>query len=219
MPVRFLTNSTRKPKRQLLDQLRAFGIAIEANELFTPAQAASIWLEDNGYAPHLLVHPNLAEDFEGCATDGPKAVVVGDAGPYFNYQVLNAAFREIAKGATFLALAANRVFRDEDGELSMDAGAFVCALEYSSGVDALVLGKPAPAFFKAACASMGCEVSEAVMIGDDAESDIAGALNAGIGQAILVRTGKYRVGDERRFEPQPSAVADDVQAAVSLNLN
>lgn len=52
------------------------------------------------------------------------------------------------------------------------------------------------------------------MVGDDAETDVAGALRAGIGHALLVRTGKYRAGDETRFEPAPTATADDISAAI-----
>jgi len=132
--------------------------------------------------------------------------------------VLNPAFRHLIAGAPFLALAANRVFRDDDGELSMDAGAFVHALEFSSGVSPLVLGKPAPDFFAAACASMDCAPSDAVMIGDDAEADIAGALSAGIERAILVRTGKFAPGDETRVIPRPTDVADGIVKAVDLLL-
>jgi len=52
------------------------------------------------------------------------------------------------------------------------------------------------------------------MVGDDAESDVCGALKAGIGTALLVRTGKYRAGDESRYAPHPTAVVDDLEAAV-----
>lgn len=169
-------------------------------------------------SPHLLVHPDLKEDFADCANEGPKAVVLGDMGPYFNFEALNAAFRVLDNGALFLALAANRVFRDDDGELSMDAGAFVRALEYASGVKALLIGKPAPAFFAAAAASMGCTLSELAMIGDDAEADVAGALAAGAGTSILVRSGKYRAGDEERVEPRPTAVVDGIADAVAAVL-
>ena len=41
------------------------------------------------------------------------------------------------------------------------------------------------------------------MVGDDAEADVAGALRARLGRALLVRTGKYREGDETRFAPTP----------------
>ena len=65
---------------------------------------------------------------------------------------------------------------DEDGELSLDTGAFVTALEYATQREAVLLGKPAPDFFHAALASIACDGKEAVMVGDDAEADVAGAL-------------------------------------------
>ena len=128
-------------------------------------------------------------------------MIVGDAGRHFTYDALNAAFRQLMDGADFLALAANRRFRDADGGPSMDAGAFVAALEYASDREAEVLGKPAEAFFAAALVDIGCPAADAAMIGDDAEADIAGALRAGLGEAVLVRTGKYRPGTKRRSRP------------------
>ncbi|ARE39405.1 HAD-superfamily subfamily IIA hydrolase, hypothetical 2 [Rhodovulum sp. P5] len=218
VPVRFLTNTTRKTRAMILTQLRDFGIAVAEDQIFTPAQAACARLAAEGHAAHLLIHPDLAPDFAACAKDGPVAVVIGDAGPYFDYAGLNAAFRELMRGAPFLALAANRVFRDADGDLSMDAGAFVHALEYASGRTATVLGKPSAEFFAAAAGSMGLPLSDVAMIGDDAEADVAGALAAGAGAAILVRTGKYRPGDETRVSPSPTVVADDIGGAVEFLL-
>jgi HAD superfamily hydrolase (TIGR01458 family) len=140
-------------------------------------------------------------------------VIVGDAGEGFTYRSLNDAFRALADGAYFLALARNHTFRDADGELSLDAGAFVAALEYASGRDAVVLGKPSPDFFHAAVDSLGCSAQEAVMVGDDAEFDVAAAIKAGL-SGILVRTGKYQAGVERTVTPAPTAVVDDLAAAV-----
>ncbi len=198
----------------ILERLRAIGFSVEASELLTPARAACDWLRQEGYAPHLLIHPDLDEDFADLPPADKVAVVVGDAGPYFTYDRMNAAFRELTCGAPFLALANNRFFKDADGELSLDAGAFVRALEFSSGTAPILLGKPSPAFFHAGVHSMDCDVKEVTMIGDDAESDVAGAIKAGIGQGILVRTGKYRPGDEERFQPKPTATVSDIEMAV-----
>lgn len=219
MPVRFLTNTTRRPRRAILENLHGLGIEVSQAELFTPVAAVLNWLEDNDHSPHLLVHSDLEEDFAGCGGKGPVALVVGDAADRFSYENMNAAFRLLQYGAPFLALAANRTFRDKDGELSIDAGAFVHALEYASGAKPKLFGKPAPGFFTACVESMGCDPGEAVMVGDDAESDVSGALSAGIGMAILVQTGKYRPGDEEKVTPAPSAVIEDISAAAALILD
>jgi HAD superfamily hydrolase (TIGR01458 family) len=218
IPIRFLTNTTRQSKRQLIQQLQSFGISATPDEVFTPVAAARAWLDKNGYAPHLLVHPDLEEDFADCSADGRAAIVLGDAGQRFTYDNMNVAFRELQNGAPFLALARNRVFRDLDGRLSLDAGPFVEALECASGTKARLFGKPSPEFFLAAVASTGCDPADVAMVGDDAESDVAGALSAGVGKGILVRTGKYRYGDENSVEPEPSAVVEDIWAAGCLIL-
>src|SRR5262245_35693007 len=213
--LRFLTNTTRMPRRALLSRLSDIGVRIAAKELFTPAQAASAWLSPRQLSPHLLIHPALAEDFANLPASETEAVVIGDAADGFTYAALNAAFRKLLAGAEFLALARNRSFKDDDGDLSLDTGAFVAALEYAAQREAIVLGKPAPDFFKAAFASSEVEGKEAVMVGDDAEADVAGGLAAGIGSALLVCTGKYRPGDERKADPRPSGVVEDLAAAAS----
>jgi HAD superfamily hydrolase (TIGR01458 family) len=192
--------------------VRRIGLELADGEVLTPAQLARSHLIERGLSPHLLVHGNLEEEFAGLPPGRAEAVVVGDAAERFTYANMNAAYRKLEAGAEFLALAENRNFRDSDGALSIDAGAFVRALEYASARRALVLGKPAKAFFRLAVAALGYAPGEAVMVGDDAEADVGGALAAGL-QAVLVRTGKYRAGDEDRLDPPPTHVADDLAAA------
>lgn len=219
LPIRFVTNTTTKTKKTLVKRLAGLGLEIAGEELFTPGRAACAWLAQHDTSPLLLVHPNLEEEFADIPERPKRAVVVGDAGRAFDFDNMNRAFRELIDGAAFLALAKNRAFMDEDGKLSLDAGAFVTALEYSSEKQATVLGKPSPDFFKAALASMDCAPEDAVMVGDDAESDVSGALKAGLAHSILVRSGKYRDGDEERFDPRPTAVAEDLAAAVDWILD
>jgi HAD superfamily hydrolase (TIGR01458 family) len=149
LSVRFISNTTRSPRKALVAQLAGFGIQVADDEVLTPAGAAIAWLLENGRSPHLVVHPKLGPEFDGVKFAGPPAVVVGDAGETFDYAMLNRAFRQLMDGADFIALANNRVFKDRDGLRSMDAGAFVAALEFASGAKATVIGKPAPAFFEA----------------------------------------------------------------------
>lgn len=210
--LRYITNTTSQPRDAMVQKLRGFGIPLEVEELFMPAVAARRFLQDRKHVPYLLVASALTVDFVGLPDGAPDAVVVGDAGSGFSYRAMNQAFRLLHDGAAFLALARNRSFQDSDERLSLDAGPFVAALEYATRREAILFGKPSTDFFHAAVSSLGCRVEEAVMIGDDAEMDVAGAIAAGL-QGILVRTGKYREGDERKVSPAPTRVVDDLGEA------
>ncbi len=216
LPLRLVTNTSRRPKRVLLDHLRRLGFDVSEDEVFTATEALVAYLVRERLRPFLLVHPYLDEEFEALDRDRPNAGVVGDAAERFTYQRLNAAFRLLIDGAPLLAIATNRYFREADG-LSLDAGPFVAALEYATQAETILFGKPAPAFFQAVLTDLGMPPAETVMIGDDVEADVNGALSLGL-QATLVRTGKYRAGDERRIGEGGHCVAD-VSEAVNAVLN
>jgi HAD superfamily hydrolase (TIGR01458 family) len=213
LPLRFITNTTRRSKRQVMEDLTKMGLHVSDHELLTPAVLARAYLEKHALTPVLLVHPDLDEDFAGLPPGRAEAVIVGDAGEYFTYENLNRAYRKLMDGAEFLALAKNRNFKDADGELSLDAGPFVAALEFGAGREAVLFGKPSADFFATAVDDIGCRAANAVMIGDDAEADVEGAIACGL-KGILVRTGKYRPGDESKLRRQPDYVAEDVDDAV-----
>jgi HAD superfamily hydrolase (TIGR01458 family) len=210
-PLRFVTNTSRKSRSMLHRQLMAMGFAIPLEQLVTAPLAVRRYLENHQLRPHLLIHPNLEEEFADLPRNDPDAVVIGYAENAFTYAALNAAFRLLREGARLLATGKNRYFQGKDG-LMLDSGPFVRALEEAAETEAIVLGKPSTDFFQAAVADLGCRPQEVVMIGDDAGSDIAGAIAAGL-QGILVKTGKYRPGDEQLLPPSAS-LAEDVAGAL-----
>ncbi len=217
LPFKFITNTTRRARRRIVDDLARLGLQVAMEDVYTPASMAHDFLSRRKLAPFLIVHPDLLEDFSGLVTDGEEAVVVGDAGKFFTYDLLNRAYRKILHGAEFLALAKNRNFLDHDEELSLDVGPFVVGLEYTSGRKATVLGKLSPTFFKLAVEGLQCSAQDVVMIGDDVEADVGGAMAAGL-MGVLVRTGKYRPGQEARLPRRPTLVAENLKAAVDLLL-
>ena len=89
----------------------------------------------------------------------------------------------------------------------LDAGAYVAGLEYAADVEAEVVGKPAGAYFAAALAELGASPAEAVMVGDDIESDIGGAKRAGL-RARPDREVPRR--DTRRGRAQPDGVVASI---------
>jgi ribonucleotide monophosphatase NagD (HAD superfamily) len=82
-------------------------------------------------------------------------------------------------GAELVALQKNRFWLTADG-LSLDAGPLVAAIEYATGRDAFVVGKPSAGFFDIVLADLGADRNSVAMVGDDVETDIGGALDAGI---------------------------------------
>jgi HAD superfamily hydrolase (TIGR01458 family) len=210
--LRFLTNTTRTPSPILFAKLQRMGFTLAAAEIQTAALTARTLVRQRGLRPLWLVHPDIAGEMGGSDPD-PDVVVLGDMGPHYTYDILNHAFRLLMQGLPLMAMARNRYFMEADG-LSLDMGAFVTGLEYSAGVQAEITGKPAPAFFAAALAELGVTAAEAVLIGDDLSDDIGGAQAAGIA-GILVRTGKFRAGDEAHPDIRPALVADDFSAAVA----
>ncbi len=213
--VRFLTNTTSRPLDAILEKLDRLGLKVSASEVFTPVLAARNYLRQHGLMPYLLVHPSLTPEFGDLPAGAGRAVVIADARDDFTYANLNAALRQLLDGAGLIALARNRVFRDDDGGLSLDVGAFVAALEYASGREAVVLGKPSPAFFHLAVDDMGLVPDDVAMVGDDAEFDVAAAITAGL-DGYLVRTGKWHPGVTDGIDPLPTGECDDLLAVAAV---
>lgn len=210
-PFRFLTNTTRRSRRSLVQKLRAFGIEVNPEELYSTCVVAALWLKQHNIQKvHLLLPEDAQSDFlDFKITDTePEAVVVGDLGGQFNFDNLNEAFRLIKNGAQLIALQKNRFWQTLDG-LSMDAGAFVAALEYASETEASVIGKPNRVYFEMAVRDLGVPTSKVAMIGDDIYTDILGAKAAGL-KTILVKTGKFQFDDMQKAVVEPDWLIESI---------
>ena len=209
--LRFVTNTTQRSHGRTLEKLERLGMPVAADELITPAILAVEHCRERGHERvALLMADEVKADFAQLAEADRDvdAVIVGDLGERFDYAVLNRAFRLIVDGAELVALQRNRYWLRADG-LSLDVGPFVAALEYAANVEAVVVGKPAPAFFLLALSQLGAEPAEAAMVGDDIESDIGGAVRAGL-RGVLVRTGKFREESLAAADPPPTDVIDSI---------
>lgn len=200
IPYLFLTNTTSRPRAALVDKLAALGLPAEPEQFLTPPVAAAAWLRKHVAGPiALFVPPATRDDFAGLSLAAPgeaaAAVVVGDCGEGWSFAELNRAFRALMGEAQprLVALGMTRYWRAPDG-LRLDAGPFVAALSFAAGVEPVVLGKPAEAFFAAALNRLGVTAAEACLIGDDIRADVGGAQQAGM-RALLVKTGKFRPSD------------------------
>ncbi len=214
-PFRLVTNTTSRSRVMLVERLRGYGFDARAEEIFTATRAGAGILAAGGYRSVAPFVPDGAlEDMaelplrggtSGVPSSGPAdAVVIGDLGERWTFALLQEAFEHLLSGAALVALSRDRYWR-QGRRLTLDAGPFVAALEFASGKPAAVAGKPSPAFFAAAVASLGVPAPSAVMVGDDIWSDVEGAQAAGL-QGWLVRTGKFREDVLRQASVTPGRI-------------
>ncbi|NJN82252.1 MAG: HAD hydrolase-like protein [Caldilineaceae bacterium] len=172
------------------------GFPMDEEELFTATYAAAEYLRSQNATSYMpLMMPDAQLEFAGIDVDeeSPEFVVIGDMGASFTFPRLNHAFRAVLNGAQLVALQKKRMWRTEQG-LFLDAGPFVVALEYATGVNAVVVGKPSSAYFSLVLEKLALPASSVAMIGDDIEIDVRGAQMMGM-QGWLVKTGRFQKGD------------------------
>jgi HAD superfamily hydrolase (TIGR01458 family) len=212
--IRFVTNTTTRSRTQLAEELRANGVEVGDDEIQTAAETAARLLRGKrvlALTMHALVH-----DLEGLELvgEGAQAVLLGGADEtpetnlVFSYMNLARAFAELEAGADLYCLHRNRWWQTKHGPM-LDAGAFVAGLEYAAQTEAIVLGKPTPAYFQAACDALDADPDRTWMIGDDLETDVLGAQRLGM-RTVLVRTGKFRPDTVERSGAQPDGIVSSL---------
>ncbi len=212
--LRFVTNNSTRPRTQLTEELVGLGFELSEDEIQTPARTAARELA--GKRVFALVMSGVVPDLEGLELvgEGAEAVLVGgcdetlEPNQVFSYMNLARAFSEIQMGAELYCLHKNRWWQTSRGPM-LDAGAFVAGLEYATGLEATVVGKPSPTYFAAALDALGAEPELTWLVGDDAESDVRPAQLFGM-RTALVRTGKFRPDTLDRLDVTPDAVLSSI---------
>ena len=208
IPHMFVTNTTSRGRGVLVEKLAGFGIPAAESDILTPCVAARECIASRGGGPVALFVPRKSHgEFEGLELlpddreTGARWVVVGDLGEGWSFATLNRAFRLLQSSpeAELIALGMTRFWQAGDG-LRLDTAPYVAALECATQRRPIVMGKPAEAFFHAAVQRLGVAPDQVLMVGDDVRVDVGGAQAAGL-KGALVKTGKYRPGDERVGRP------------------
>ncbi len=212
LPFRLLTNTTVRSRGEVGRRLASRGFPVDSAQVLTPAHAAFNRLERLGHPPvALFARPEIRPDLSGARLVGSadaEIVLLGDLGDAFNYHLLQEIFERLTSGITLWALHKSAYWMAE-GKIRLDLGSFVAALEYATGREAVILGKPSPEAFLEAARHLGVPPHEIVMVGDDVRSDVAAAQAVGM-RGVLVRTGKFREALVAGSGVRPDAVLDSV---------
>jgi HAD superfamily hydrolase (TIGR01450 family) len=229
--VRFATNNSMATRREYVDRLAGMGIPTAEAEIVTSTSATIEHV--HRHAPEVRTVLALGADgmeaelreagfgvtMAGDAAASPgrryDAVIVG-LDPAVDYARLSAAMAAVAAGGRLIATNADARYPTPAGFLP-GAGALVAALATATGLEPEVIGKPAPAMFRATMEAAGVPAAETTVVGDNPDADVAGAHRAGC-TAILVLTGVADPASVARLDGErvPDAVAAGPDEVVEL---
>jgi HAD superfamily hydrolase (TIGR01450 family) len=239
--VRFATNNSMATRHTYVERLAAQGIATAVDEIVTSTSATIQHLQAHepglrrlmavgaeGMLSELIaagfdaVHAAEAApaDWYGAPLAASYDAVIAGLDPTIDYRSIGIAAAALRARARFFATNADLRYPTPSGFVP-GAGAIVAALRATSGIEPRVIGKPEPAMFLAILESAGVAAADALVIGDNPDSDIAAARRAGI-PALLVLTGiaDARLAEGLAGENRPDwAVAGPMEAAALLGLS
>ncbi len=184
-------NSTHLPA-DFVDFLSAQGIDFAPERVFLAGAAALQAMACDKDARVLLLSVPRMHDYAhelGVVLDNrnPNVVLIMRDSS-FSYPKLELAANALKAGARLIAANADLSHPGSDNRIVPETGALLAALLACSNNPEMswqLIGKPGPLLFSQACETIGIAASDAVMIGDNPQTDGEGAANAGI-QSILV---------------------------------
>jgi len=190
IPAIILSNSTLYSGTQVKEFLTENGVDFNI-PCITTIDASLEYIKNNNLAVKSFCNDSVKHFFQAYESDKPDIVLIGDLGNKWNYDILNEIFRYVQDGAGIVAMQKNKFWKPA-GELCLDAGAFIAAIEYASGKKSLLIGKPSPLYFEAALKIISCNLKTGfIMLGDDIDNDIEAAQKLN-GKGLLIYTGKTK---------------------------
>jgi 4-nitrophenyl phosphatase len=188
-----LTNNSTDSVETIHSRLVEFDIPVKIEEILSSALLTAEYIHQKfGTVTYYLVgEKGLDSEMKKYGhrrSSGRNAdlVVVG-LDREVTYGKLDTAVRLIREGAGLVATHSAKLYMYKTGP-AIATGPIVKAIEYGSGRRATVIGKPSPLMFSIALKRAGCKREDAVMIGDQVDTDVAGAARSGI-DSVLVTSG------------------------------
>ena len=218
-----LSNSTLSPKG-IAQRLTRMGISIAPENIYSAAAAAADYVLDR-YKPSRRIY-NLATDGMEELLDGQvtwvekaeeecDAVVAGAPANVFATEARQrVALMLLRGGADLIGICPDRVYPSPRG-LEFGVGAHCAYLGYAANITPIFVGKPQEMFFHKLCERLAVDPRKCVLIGDNPESDIAGAKRVGMA-TVLTLTGVTKREDVDRLaaKDRPDDVVDDLRELV-----
>jgi len=220
-PFLVLTNNSIFTPRDLAARLRASGLDVPEESIWTSALATADFLKSQmpGGSAFVIGEAGMTTALHEAGfimTDtDPDYVVVGETRSY-SFDAITKAIRLIGKGARFIATNPDATGPSAEGPLPA-TGAITAMISKATGMDPYVVGKPNPMMFRSAMNRIGAHSENTAMIGDRMDTDIVAGIEAGL-HTILVLTGISDQSEIDRYPFRPDEILTGVQELVKSGL-
>lgn len=234
IPFVLATNNASLTQQQYVDKLAKMGVVVLPREILTSSMATASYLAQHQPANKRRVfvigeeglrQPLIEQGFtltdlyqvnqpDKGITDQGADLVVSGLDRQLSWDKLATATLNIKAGAQFFATNADTTLPTELGEV-MGNGGTIAALQAATGVKAISIGKPEPILYQQALTILGTQADQTIAVGDRLNTDILGAVNAGI-RSILVLTGISTEQDIADVDYQPTWVMADIEEITQM---
>ena len=212
------TNNSSRTPEQYVAKLARFGVEVSLDSVLTSAQATAAYLAD--FAPpgtrvYVIGGEGIRRALEQrgfVLTDEDVAYVVSGWNRQLTWDELATAALLIHAGAEFIGTNPDVNYPTERGPVP-GSGAQLAALEVTTGVAPVVIGKPEPWMYTESLRRMDAHPETTGVIGDRLDTDIAGGARAGL-MTVLLLSGISTEADLAASPVKPDLVRADIDELV-----
>ena len=215
-PYLVLTNNSIFTARDLSARLRASGLNVPEDRIWTSALATADFLahQKPGGSAFVIGEAGILTALHDAGfimtETNPDFVVVGETRSY-SFEAITKAIRLINKGARFIATNPDATGPSIDGPMPA-TGAISALITKATGKEPYVVGKPNPMMFRSALNKIGAHSKRTGMIGDRMDTDVVAGIEAGL-HTVLVLTG---ISDQTEIEKYPFRPSEIVNSVADL---
>jgi NagD protein len=212
-PFLVLTNNSIFTPRDLSARLRASGLDVPEERIWTSALATAAFLaeQEPGGSAFVIGEAGITTALHEAGfimtETNPDYVVVGETRNY-SFEAITKAIRLIAAGARFIVTNPDATGPSADGPMPA-TGAIAALITKATGKEPYVVGKPNPMMFRSALNKIGAHSENTGMIGDRMDTDIVAGIEAGL-HTVLVLTGISDEAEIARYPFRPNEILDGV---------
>ena len=222
--VAILTNVGRLSSRQVHQAVTGAGFDIPVERVFTAGAAAAAYIYNRNPQARCFVigEGGAQEDFIARGLDvtnnPPIDFVAVGADRGMTFQELNFATKMVKEGAGLVCISGSRDYPGiylGQADTYIGERSVVAAIEHATGIGCVVVGKPLPEILRETITILGFSSDEAVMVGDNPASDIAGGKAAGVSTILVQRTDNIIEFDAGGLDTTPDMIVGSLDEVIS----